>query len=82
MIYLSIFSDLDQIWLVMELCKGGSVTSLVQHLFQSRLPQLREEEIAYILNEVAHALVYLHGNNTLHRDVKGSNIVSSDCEHL
>ncbi len=38
------------------------------------MPQ--EEELAYLLKEVCQTLVYLHGQGTLHRDVKGSNIVS------
>ena len=60
----------------MELCDGGTVTDLVAFLHQNGLSTLREDEIAYILQEVNHALVYLHEHNTLHRDVKGSNIVS------
>ena len=69
-------SEDDQIWIVMELCSGGSVTQLLNFHHQHHLPGLKEEEIAYILSEVTHALVYLNNHNTLHRDVKGSNIVS------
>ncbi len=61
----------------MELCKGGSVTDLVKFFHSKNLMSpLNEEEIAYILSEVVHAISYLHSNKTLHRDVKGSNIVS------
>lgn len=70
----------DQIWIVMELCDGGSVADLVTFHLQYGLPGLTEEEIAYILNEVNNSLEYLHKHNTLHRDVKGSNIVSRSVE--
>ena len=62
---------------MLELCSGGSVTQLLNFHMQHHLPLLKEEEIAYILSEVTHALVYLNSHNTLHRDIKGSNIVSA-----
>ena len=72
----SLLREHDQFWLVQELCKGGSVTDLVSFLHKKSLPGLTELEIAYVLSEVAKTLKYLHSNHTLHRDVKGSNIVS------
>ena len=63
---------MDQIWLVMELCDGGSVAELVQGLKKACIVgYLKEIEIAYILSEVHHALAYLHGHHRIHRDVKG-----------
>ena len=45
--------QLDQIWLVMELCDGGSVAELVQGLKKACIVgYLKEIEIAYILSEV------------------------------
>ena len=42
--------QLDQIWLVMELCDGGSVAELVQGLKKACIVgYLKEIEIAYIL---------------------------------
>ncbi|KAH9524023.1 Myosin-IIIa [Bulinus truncatus] len=70
----------DQIWIVMELCKGGSVTDLARHLIRNSNP-LEEVLIAHILAETLHVLVYLHSNNVIHRDVKGHNILlTSDGE--
>ena len=67
---------MDQIWLVMELCDGGSVAELVQGLKKACIVgYLKEIEIAYILSEVHHALAYLHGHHRIHRDVKGTNIL-------
>jgi myosin-3 len=62
----------------MELCLGGSVTSLAHFLNITLMSSFKEEEMAYILSEVANTVQYLHNNKTFHRDVKGSNIVRND----
>lgn len=36
---------------------------------------MTEEHIAYILREVTNALVHLHKNHYVHRDIRGSNIL-------
>ncbi|XP_022688836.1 myosin-IIIb-like isoform X3 [Varroa jacobsoni] len=67
----------DQVWFVMELCSGGSVTDLVQTLRRNgRL--LPEPIIAYILRETLEALVYLHNNHCMHRDIKGHNVLLTE----
>ncbi|XP_066603378.1 myosin-IIIb-like isoform X2 [Prorops nasuta] len=67
----------DQLWFVMELCTGGSVTDLVQGL-KKRGTRLSDNQIAYILRETVDALIYLHGNHCMHRDVKGHNILLTE----
>ncbi|GLH16633.1 Myosin-VIIa [Gryllus bimaculatus] len=67
----------DQLWFVMELCTGGSVTDLVQGL-KRRGERLTEEQIAYIIRETVEALVYLHANHCMHRDIKGHNILLTE----
>ncbi|XP_047350442.1 neither inactivation nor afterpotential protein C isoform X3 [Vespa velutina] len=67
-------TEYDQIWLVMELCEGGSVMDLVRGLIASN-KKMREKHIAYILKEVIKALIHLHENNVIHRDVRGSNVL-------
>ncbi|KAK2723178.1 myosin-IIIb-like isoform X3 [Artemia franciscana] len=69
--------DEDQLWFCMELCSGGSVTDLVQAL-TSVGQCLTEEQIAYIIKETLEALVYLHQNHCMHRDVKGHNILLTE----
>ncbi|ESO82465.1 hypothetical protein LOTGIDRAFT_134504 [Lottia gigantea] len=64
----------DQLWMVMELCGGGSVTDLSRAL-RKEGSKLEEKIIAYILQETLVALKYLHDNNVMHRDVKGNNIL-------
>ncbi|XP_034945837.1 myosin-IIIb-like [Chelonus insularis] len=67
----------DQLWFVMELCTGGSVTDLVQGL-KKRGSRLTDHQIAYIIRETVEALIYLHENHCMHRDVKGHNILLTE----
>ncbi|XP_065087512.1 myosin-IIIb-like isoform X4 [Ochlerotatus camptorhynchus] len=67
----------DQLWFVLELCTGGSVTDLVQGL-RNRGSRLTNNQIAYILRETVHALVFLHENHCMHRDIKGHNILLTE----
>ncbi|XP_059607576.1 myosin-IIIb-like isoform X2 [Phlebotomus argentipes] len=67
----------DQLWFIMELCTGGSVTDLVQGL-RSRGAKLSDQQIAYILRETVKALIFLHENHCMHRDVKGHNILLTE----
>uniref|UniRef100_A0A672TI15 non-specific serine/threonine protein kinase n=1 Tax=Strigops habroptila TaxID=2489341 RepID=A0A672TI15_STRHB len=64
----------DQLWLVLELCNGGSVTDLVKG-FLKRGERMNELLIAYILHEALMGLQHLHENKTIHRDIKGNNIL-------
>ncbi|XP_039609847.1 myosin-IIIa isoform X1 [Polypterus senegalus] len=64
----------DQLWLVLELCNGGSVTDLAKGLLK-RGDRMDEAIIAYILHEALMGLQHLHSNKTIHRDVKGNNIL-------
>ncbi|XP_051969899.1 myosin-IIIa-like [Xyrauchen texanus] len=64
----------DQLWLVLELCNGGSVTDLAKGMLK-RGDRLEDSIIAYILHEALMGLQHLHINKTIHRDVKGNNIL-------
>ncbi|XP_014639084.1 PREDICTED: myosin-IIIa isoform X2 [Ceratotherium simum simum] len=64
----------DKLWLVLELCNGGSVTDLVKG-FLKKGKRMSEPVIAYILREALMGLQHLHNNKTIHRDVKGNNIL-------
>nr|XP_034991520.1 myosin-IIIb [Zootoca vivipara] len=63
-----------QLWLVLELCNGGSVTDLVKGLLKCG-QQLDEAIISYILYGALLGLQHLHNNRIIHRDVKGNNIL-------
>lgn len=60
-----------------QLCSGGAVTDLVQGL-KKRGSRLSDNQIAYIIRETVNALIYLHDNHCMHRDVKGHNILLTD----
>nr|XP_057916582.1 myosin-IIIa isoform X2 [Doryrhamphus excisus] len=64
----------DQLWLVLELCNGGSVTDLAKGMLK-RGERMDEAIIAFILHQALMGLQHLHINNTIHRDVKGNNIL-------
>lgn len=72
---------LDQLWLVMELCTGGSVTDLAKAVLKAN-QRLDEGIIAYIMRETLKALYHLHSNNVIHRDVKGHNILITGDGHV
>ncbi|XP_077073136.1 myosin-IIIb isoform X2 [Siphateles boraxobius] len=63
-----------QLWLVLELCNGGSVTELIKGLLM-RGKRLEEPIISYILCGALLGLQHLHDNRIIHRDVKGNNIL-------
>ncbi|KAK1165684.1 myosin-IIIb-like isoform X2 [Acipenser oxyrinchus oxyrinchus] len=63
-----------QLWLVLELCNGGSVTDLITGLLK-RGQRLDEAVISYILYGALLGLQHLHSNRIIHRDVKGNNIL-------
>ncbi|XP_014669755.1 PREDICTED: myosin-IIIb-like [Priapulus caudatus] len=67
----------DQLWFVMELCEGGSVTDLVKNLLR-RKEHLEEIYIAYILKDTLKVLEHLHRHHVIHRDIKGHNILFTD----
>uniref|UniRef100_UPI00398EC91C myosin-IIIb n=1 Tax=Pristiophorus japonicus TaxID=55135 RepID=UPI00398EC91C len=62
------------LWLVLELCNGGSVTELIANLLK-RGECMDEVLISYILYEALLGLQHLHNNRIIHRDVKGNNIL-------
>ncbi|XP_069067462.1 myosin-IIIa [Pleurodeles waltl] len=64
----------DQLWLVLELCSGGSVSDLAKGLLK-RGERMNEGIISYILHEALMGLQHLHNHKTIHRDVKGNNIL-------
>ncbi|CAB3231368.1 unnamed protein product [Arctia plantaginis] len=63
-----------KIWFVLELCECGSVIEIVRKL-KAADRKMSEEHIAYILKYTIKALVYLHENKVIHRNIRCSNIL-------
>ena len=70
-------SPARSLWILMELCEGGSVADLI-HISQA---PLSEAQIRYITRESFTGISYLHSLGRLHRDLKCGNILlTSDGE--
>lgn len=63
----------QNIWMVTELCAGGSVATLMRPT--GGLP---EKWIVPILREVAVAIYWVHKEGIIHRDIKCANILVTD----
>jgi serine/threonine protein kinase len=61
----------NQLWIVMELCTGGSLNDLMK---LSKMT-LNEEQIAVCVRDILSALAYLHDNGRIHRDIKAGNVL-------
>jgi serine/threonine protein kinase len=60
------------LWVVMPLLTGGSVSSLLACAYPDGLPP---PVATYILHSVVAALDYFHSNGLIHRDVRAANIM-------
>lgn len=64
----------DKLWISMEYCGGGSL----QDIYHVTGP-LGELQIAYMCRETLTGLSYLHSMGKMHRDIKGANILLTEC---
>jgi serine/threonine protein kinase len=62
----------NDLWVVMPLLTGGSVTSLFTCVYPDGLPS---STAIYILHSALKALDYFHSNGQIHRDVRAANIL-------
>jgi serine/threonine protein kinase len=62
----------NDLWVVMPLLTGGSVTSLFTCMYSDGLPPATA---VYVLHSTLRALDYFHTNGQLHRDVRAANIL-------
>jgi serine/threonine protein kinase len=64
----------NELWLVMELCDGGSLFDL-KEAYTSRNMEFEEEQLKCILAFSTLGLAHLHSQRSIHRDVKSGNIL-------
>ncbi|MCL7049358.1 hypothetical protein MKW94_011593 [Papaver nudicaule] len=70
------FTVNHHLWVVMPFMSAGSLHSIISSSFPNGL---NEASIAVVLKETLNALLYLHDQGHLHRDIKAGNIlVDSD----
>lgn len=62
-----------KLWIVMDFCGLGSLRQLIDSI-----GPLDEASVLYIAREMVMALVYLHSNNIIHRDIKAANILLTE----
>uniref|UniRef100_A0A8K9WZM9 Protein kinase domain-containing protein n=1 Tax=Oncorhynchus mykiss TaxID=8022 RepID=A0A8K9WZM9_ONCMY len=72
--FYSMFYKSDDLWMVLELCNGGSVTDLIKGLLM-RSQQLLEPVITHILYGALLGLQHLHNSQIIRCDVKGNNML-------
>ncbi|KAL5039925.1 hypothetical protein BDV3_002361 [Batrachochytrium dendrobatidis] len=60
-------------WIIMEYCSGGSCRDML-----SKYGVFDETQVAFIVKELLHGLVYLHSLGKIHRDIKAANVLLMD----
>eukprot|EP00930_Biecheleria_cincta_P020190 TRINITY_DN15238_c0_g1_i4.p1 TRINITY_DN15238_c0_g1~~TRINITY_DN15238_c0_g1_i4.p1 ORF type:complete len:396 (+),score=64.91 TRINITY_DN15238_c0_g1_i4:111-1298(+) len=73
---ISFFEDTRDATLLMELCEGGSLESLVRHRKGLDVSQAKD-----VCVQLLRGLDYLHCKRIVHRDLKPSNVLFADSQH-
>ncbi|CAH1975462.1 unnamed protein product [Acanthoscelides obtectus] len=71
--FYGVYKKRSNIWFILEPCECTAIDFVLGLLAKHR--RISEDHIAYILKDVVRALIHLHENKVIHRDVKGSNIL-------
>lgn len=79
--YLTSFVHEAELFVVMELMEGGSISDIMRYKFPDGLGN-NEELIATILKQVLLGINYFHKNGQIHRDIKAGNILVSSEGHI
>lgn len=66
----SVYEDLNYVYLVMELLKGGELLDRIL-----AIQRMCESEASAVLRTVVSAVAYLHEHGVVHRDLKPSNLL-------
>ena len=63
------------IYIVMEYCKGGSLSECLEKYIETFKHPFKEEIVQYLMRQILNGLDEFHSNNILHRDLKLDNIL-------
>ncbi|XP_036402187.1 STE20-like serine/threonine-protein kinase isoform X3 [Megalops cyprinoides] len=61
----------SKLWILIEFCAGGAVDAVMLELERP----LTEPQIRVVCKQTLEALIYLHENKVIHRDLKAGNIL-------
>ena len=62
-------------YIITEYINGGSLRECLKNFIQKYGKPFPEEIIQYIMKQIIEALIYIHGRNIIHRDLKSQNIM-------
>ena len=77
--YYGVESSEEEMGIIMELAEGGSLADLIKERGAPGVEAegVKKTEVREILEQMANALDYMHGQGIVHRDIKAENIVRS-----
>ena len=61
--------------LVMEYCNDGTLSECLEKFKKFKGKPFTEEIVQYLTKQIVEALIYIHDNNIIHRDLKLENIM-------
>ena len=62
-------------YFITEYINGGSLSNCLEKYRKKYKRPFSEEIIQYLMKQIVNALVYIHGSNIIHRDLKSENIM-------
>ncbi|SCU85345.1 LAFA_0D15170g1_1 [Lachancea sp. 'fantastica'] len=65
-----------KLWVIMEFCAGGSLRTLL------RPGKIGEQYIGVIMREILTALMHIHRDGVIHRDIKAANVLITNDGHV
>ena len=77
--YLAGYRVGPEVWIVLELCDGGSLSDVLKARDE---PGLGEQQIAAVVASALKGLAFLHDNRKIHRDIKCGNILITSAGHV
>jgi len=66
-----------ELWVVMPLVAGGSITDLIRKVPAFQYGIANKPVLKSIMKDILEALAYVHESNSVHRDLKGNNVLIS-----